>query len=127
MVNGCSQTCVPKRLQKGETTPAPPAAGPGPADALFAQRRQPIQHPGGEGDGVAQQCGQGQADDDGNNRHPAGGAEVTGQARPPMATPPLPAAQARPAPARTAGTRRDPGHQLGHRLTIQLHRALEHP
>ena len=53
-----------------------PSQGLGEANALFAQSRESVQHPSGEGDGVPQQRGQGQADDDGDDGHPRREAQV---------------------------------------------------
>lgn len=76
-------TSAPQPPQLSDrAAPRPSSPGLGPADALLAQRGESVQHSGGKGDGVAQQRGQGQADDDGNDGHPGGEAEVKG-ARPP--------------------------------------------
>lgn len=71
---GPPQPFLPKMPREAEEPP-----GPGPADALFAQSRESVEHSGGEGDGVAQQRGQGEADDDGNHGHPGGEAGVKGR------------------------------------------------
>lgn len=93
-------TSVPQCPQlSGRATPGPPAlrhrrqeAEPSPelglADALPAERGESVQHSGGKGDGVAQQRGQGQADDDRNDGHPGGEAEVKGRSRPAASGPP---------------------------------------
>lgn len=98
-----------------------PAQGLGPADALFAQSRESVQHPRGKGDSVAQQRGQGQADDDGNNRHPGGEAEVKGST--PATQPPHPSLLHRLGPAPfldTQGTGRIPKNQLRHSFRKSL-------
>lgn len=52
--------------QPGDPQPPPCRA----TDALFAQSRESIQHPGGKGDRIAQQRGHRQAHDDGDDGHP---------------------------------------------------------
>ena len=44
---------------------------PSEKNILFAERGQAVQNSSGEGDGVPEQCGDGEAQDDGEESHPA--------------------------------------------------------
>lgn len=110
---GHSQTFLTEAQKAGNKDPSRSR------NALFAQGRESVQHSGSKGDGIAQQRGQGQAGDDGDDSHPGGEAEVKGHAHP-AATTPLPVLPGSPPPpSQTIRYRKDPGKPAGTEIHSQ--------